>query len=478
MSKAYIQGYRLSSFYNSIYFDTFYEALSEGNRQLVETLRTKISEGNTTLIDMNLAIFDYFSSNYDRWLKGMDKEFATVLRSDEFLSSLSEYVSSLVDLRSIYRQAGYPVDYNDILFDNGIKQTMSFSSIAKKYDSTPYEVLYTKGKVRLLHYIPNYRNKKIEEETKNIQSQESKSDSEVSPLLIIYAPINRYHILDINQDKSIVAQLLRKGLDVYLLDWGYPDKSDDNLSINDYVNYIDRALHLIQERGGGGSTTGSEMTSKVNKVSLLGYCWGGVFALIYCALNNNIRNLILMATPVDFSKDNTILAEWSRALDTEKIVGEFGHIDGQILDLGFIMRNPPRYLFDKYLKFFKKLDDKKFVDTFISVEQWLYDTPPIPGILYRQLVNDCYRKNMLISNSMYVDGKQIDLRNVDVPLLSIVAERDDLASPESSLAVNNYVSSRDKTDMKNPGGHVGLCISSLAHEKLWPEVTEWIFSHN
>jgi polyhydroxyalkanoate synthase len=58
---------------------------------------------------------------------------------------------------------------------------------------------------------------------------------------------------------------------------------------------------------------------------------------------------------------------------------------------------------------------------------------PIPGNLYRRLINDCYRNNMLISNSMYIDDKQIDLRNVDVPILTIVAERDDLAS---SLAVN------------------------------------------
>jgi polyhydroxyalkanoate synthase subunit PhaC len=49
-----------------------------------------------------------------------------------------------------------------------------------------------------------------------------------------------------------------------------------------------------------------------DKVSILGYCWGGIIALIYGVLNNeNLRSLTLMAAPVDFSKDNTILANWS-----------------------------------------------------------------------------------------------------------------------------------------------------------------------
>jgi polyhydroxyalkanoate synthase subunit PhaC len=474
-SKAYVQGYRLSSFYSSIYFNTFIQTLKEGNRQLLDKVSGKITEDNMSPVSTNFTIFDYFSSNYDKWLKRMDKEFDIVLRSDEFLSSLSEYISLLVNLRSIYKQAGYPVDYMDWLFDNSVKQMMSLSSIAKRFDSTPHEVLYTKGKVRLLHYTPHDLNQnsddhdRTKEENKNNQSLDS-------PLLIIYAPINRFHILDINQDKSVVANLLGRGLDIFLLDWGYPNQDDNNLSINDYVNHIEDAVQLMEERT---RTRIDKIKEDSNKVSLLGYCWGGIFALIYCALNNkDIQNLILMATPVDFSKDDTILANWSRAIDSDKIVKEFGHLDGQVLDVGFIMRNPPRYSFDKYLKFFKKLDDKKFVDTFISVERWLYDTPPIPGNLYRQLINDCYRKNMLISNSMKIDGKQIDLRRVDVPLLTVIAERDDLASPESSLAVNKYVSSRDKSDKKIPGGHVGLCISSLAHQKLWPEVAEWIRSHN
>jgi len=110
--KSVVSSYRLSSFYNSTYLGTFYETLRECNRQLLEKIRTKTTEdNNTSLIEMNLTIFDYLSSNYDRWLKSMDKEFDIALRSDEFLSSLSEYVSSLVDLHSVYKQAGYPVDY-------------------------------------------------------------------------------------------------------------------------------------------------------------------------------------------------------------------------------------------------------------------------------------------------------------------------------------------------------------------------------
>lgn len=144
----------------SIYLNTYYELVREGTEQLFQALRTKSERVNTSLIDMNITIFDYISSNYNGWLKSMDKKFAELLRSDEFLFLLSEYVSSLVDLRSIYRQTGYPVNYLDWYFDNSVKQMMSSLSTAKKIDSTSYEVLYTNGKVRLLYYVPYNRDQK------------------------------------------------------------------------------------------------------------------------------------------------------------------------------------------------------------------------------------------------------------------------------------------------------------------------------
>jgi polyhydroxyalkanoate synthase len=183
-----------------------------------------------------------------------------------------------------------------------------------------------------------------------------------------------------------------------------------------------------------------------------------------------------MAAPIDSSKDNTIVANWARSIDADSIIHEFGYIDGMALDVIFIMRNPTKYLFDRYLKFFSILHDEQYVNNFIALQRWLSDTPPIPGNLYLKIIDDCYRKNLLVSNTMQFDGESIDLSKITVPLLSIVAEDDDLVSPESTLAVASYVSSKDKLSLAIPGDHIGLCISTIAHKKLWPEAAKWILS--
>lgn len=122
------------------------------------------------------------------------------------------------------------------------------------------------------------------------------------------------------------------------------------------------------------SETGSE------KISVMSYSWGGIFALMHAALESGrIDRLAIMATPVDFDKDHTLLATWAKKLDPDIVVGEFGHMDGQLLDLAFLMRNPARYGFDKYAKLAGRLGDAEFVSMFTDVERWLYDTPRCPG---------------------------------------------------------------------------------------------------
>ena len=436
--------------YNSIYFRTFKEKVDE------KVNNEKNNNWNSKSLDVL----------YNSWLKSVDRELDRELKSDYFGSLLYRYVNSLIELRSAYKKiAGkYIVDYFDFVFDLCIYNLMVLLSIPRERNLSSFDVVYSKEKVRLLHYQSN-----------DNRNYATNSQNTESPLLIIYAPINRFYIMDLNPKTSVVRNLISSRLDVYLLDWGYPISSkgvggeQDNqnlLSLSDYINYINDAVQTIKDR------------ARLEKVPILGYCWGGILALIYTSLNNkSVKNLSLMATPVDFSKDNTILANWSRASGVDRMMDEFTNISGQVFDLLFIMRNPPRYAFDKYLRLFKKLDDKDFVKTFFDVENWLYDTPPIPSSLYGQIINDCYKNNLLITpNGMKIDGKGIDLRNVNVPLLVIDAEKDDLVTGSSSMAVSEYVSSKEKEFLINPGGHVALCIGDTAHKELWPKVAKWIIS--
>ncbi|MGN6629082.1 MAG: alpha/beta fold hydrolase, partial [Candidatus Nitrosocosmicus sp.] len=215
-----------------------------------------------------------------------------------------------------------------------------------------------------------------------------------------------------------------------------------------------------------------------NKISLLGYCWGGIIALLYASIyDKNVKNLTLLASPIDLDKDNTILSTWAKAVDIDNYIDQYGHFDGTIIDIGFVMRNPIRNGYDKYASLIQKNKDLKSLKMFMSVERWLYDSPIIPGKFLRQMINECYKKNLLIKNKMKIHDKSVILKDIHMPILTIVSDNDDLVSAESSLEVNNYVSSKKKRILRVPGGgHVGLCIGKTAHEKIWPKAAEWILS--
>jgi polyhydroxyalkanoate synthase len=415
---------KISSIYTEIYYDTFTKALKS----------TK--------------------DIYNEWITLMDNRFDKELRSDRFTHALTDYINSYVNLHGIISKINpYMVRYSDIILEqimyiafNSYTSNLALAlSVYRELDSTPYDVVWQQGKTRLLHYKGNASSK--------------------PPILIVYAMINRYHIMDISKEKSVVRRLIENGLDVYLLDWGHASYTEDGLSLKYYIECIDESIKKILE------------ISKYDKVSLLGYCWGGIVALIYASLHKErLSSLIVMAAPVDTSKDDGILARWAKSIDAKRLVAEYGHMNGQMLDIAFFMRNPIRYGILKYISLWKRFNDRSFIDTFVAVERWLYNTPYVPGKLYEQIIEECYKKNILVYDKAELDGISFSLRSIDVPLLTIVAENDDLTSPESTIAVNYHVSSKDKSILKIPGGHVGLCISTAAHKNLWPEVARWVIS--
>ena len=96
------------------------------------------------------------------------------------------------------------------------------------------------------------------------------------------------------------------------------------------------------------------------------------------------------------------------------------------------MLNPARLMIDKYVGLMENMDNKVFLENFIRMEKWIFDSPDVPGATFRQFITDCYQKNLLIQNKMKVGGKKvINLKNLTMPLLNIYGLYDHLVPPEA-----------------------------------------------
>ncbi len=93
------------------------------------------------------------------------------------------------------------------------------------------------------------------------------------PLLIVYALVNRPYMVDLQHDRSLVKGLLALGLDVYVIDWGYPDRSDRYLTLDDYINrYIDGAVDHLRSRPAAGRSTCSACAKVVRSRCAIPRC--------------------------------------------------------------------------------------------------------------------------------------------------------------------------------------------------------------
>jgi polyhydroxyalkanoate synthase len=316
---------------------------------------------------------------------------------------------------------------------------------------TPKEEVYREEKVVL------YRFKAKVEHSLNI------------PILIVYALVNRPYIVDLQEGRSLVANLLNLGTDVYLIDWGYPSRGDRFLTLDDYINgYINNCVDVVLER------------HNLEQINLLGICQGGTFSLCYSSLYpEKVKNLITMVTPVDFHVNEGLLNVWggstlgSQAVDVDLMVDTLGNIPGDFLNLEFLMLKPFQLGVQKYIDLLENIDEDKLIN-FLRMEKWIFDSPDQAGEAYRQFMKDFYQGNKLIKGEVELGEKRVNLKNIRIPILNIYAEQDHLVLPASSLALDNYIGSADYTVRSFPVGHIGMYVSSKVQRDLPPTIVDWL----
>jgi polyhydroxyalkanoate synthase subunit PhaC len=289
------------------------------------------------------------------------------------------------------------------------------------------------------------------------------------PLVIVTSLVSRSYILDLLPGSSSVEFLRDAGFDVFMLDWGIPDELDAANTFETYVDeYLPRAVEAVLTASGA------------SEVTLIGYCLGGVIAFLYANGHSApVRNLVMLATPVDFTEMGPMVAALETGrLNAEELLDETGNVPADVLYDGFYMIAPTTAVAQK-ATLLENMWNDEFVRGYQAVDQWTRDQVPFAGAAFRQLVDLLIRENVLMTGSLTLGGRQIDFTTTAATVLNVMAGSDRVVPRAAAEPAGRLVGRPEaREELVVKGGHATFGTGRAAFTHTLPKLADWIRSHS
>jgi len=349
------------------------------------------------------------------------------------------------------------------LMDEGVKAVKSNDTLSKiKHEDvqiaeTPADVVFRVDKVTLSRYRPL-----------------TKKKADVPPVIICYGLFGRQTMIDLQEDRSLVRNLLNDGIDVYVVDWGNPTRADQFLTLDDYINgYLrDCVDYLIGQNDG-------------NPISMFGICEGGTFAACLVALEPELfSGLSLAITPIDFIGDpdnfwtgEGFLNKWAQNMteaEIDEIIDTHGNMPGALTGAIFSSLTPMASM-TKYNLGLARLEGNEAATlNFLRMEKWIADRPDHPGAAAKEWFNQLYRENRLTAGTLELGDRTVNLGHISCPVLNIYAEQDHIVPVSCTKALAKYVRPKLYREIGFSGGHVGVFVSRKAQGVVAKGLSDWL----
>ena len=308
--------------------------------------------------------------------------------------------------------------------------------------STPGEVVFENELFQLIQYYP-------QSETQYRR-----------PVFIVPPSINKYYILDLRPDNSMVRHLLQQGHPVFLMSWRNFDQAHAGTTWDDLIETgIIKGLNVTREISGE------------QRPNCVGFCIGGTLlstalAVLAARGDREIASVSLLTTfldyldtgPIDIFVDEQLVAYRERTIGG--VDGPIGLFKGEDMGNTFSLLRPNdlwwNYNVDKYLKGQKPIA--------LDLLFWNNDSTNLPGPMYCWYLRHTYLQNDLKSGELDCCGVKLDLRAIDAPAY-ILATHDDHIVPWRSAYASTELLAGAKRFVLGASGHIAGVINPPAKEK-------------
>ncbi len=279
--------------------------------------------------------------------------------------------------------------------------------------------------------------------------------------VVLFVPslVNRWTVLDLMPEHSMLRWLAARGAHPMLLDWGEPEPM---FTLTDHIaGRLVRAMEAAAKSGG-------------REIVLAGYCMGGTFATAAAALRPDlVSGLALLAAPWDFhAGDVGRLHKLTAARAMlEPLLRDVATVPVDWLQALFAL-DDPLAVAEKFRQFSRLDPDSAAAHLFVALEDWLNDGVPLSGTTARECLRDWYQHNLPGRGEWRVAGLTIDPASIQVPAFVAAPRRDRIVPPESALALARLL---PRVRLVEPeAGHVGMTAGRGATRVLWEPLREWL----
>jgi polyhydroxyalkanoate synthase len=283
-----------------------------------------------------------------------------------------------------------------------------------------------------------------------------------SPAVFVPSLINRAYILDLAEDRSLMATAAARGIRPYLLDWGAPGNAERQFSLEDYIlGVLVPALeHVAAETG--------------EAPRLVGYCMGGTLAVAAAVVRPElVSRLALLAAPWDFHADSgaarMFLDQFRPCI--EMLLDMTGVASVDLLQALFASLDPT-LVSRKFRAFAARDVTTDAARRFVELEDWLNDGVDLAGPVAREALYQWYGENAPLKKQWRVDGQIIDPQRIRARVLALLPSHDRIVPPTSAQALAAAIPGCETHQIDL--GHVGMMAGGNAVAQVYTPLAEWL----